>query len=324
MDFYKRPLGVIPSKADPRDYRIQEFVEEEEIPEEYLVPPYKSEADIPIYDQNGFGMCVGFSGALLKEQQEYLETGKPVRMAPGFIYGNRETGMYMGEGMEPRDAWTMLCKDGVPPFADFPVLGDFPTCYGEVLKNKEKLKTKAMNNRTLSYVRLYSTQDMQLALMKTGFINIDIAVYKPFYEVGKDGILSSTTGSIYGYHALTCAGWKKINGKSYWIIINSWGKEWGKNGICYMPFEYKGIQEAWAITDLQRKVIEGNTEAKIIPPGHFMIPFRGLFEAENAEEIKWWRNEKGKIEAEAILPPAKRRKVHVIEGNKDIEVEILE
>ena len=91
-----------------------------------------------------------------------------------------------------------------------------------------------------------------------------------------------------------------------------------------MPYDYTGIQEIWAITDMQRKVLEANIPSQVIPPGHFVIPFRGLFEAENAEQIDWGWDDNGKVFAEAILPPAKRRKIHVLEGSKDIVVETLE
>ncbi len=327
MDFKNRPLGVIPSKPDHRDYRLYEFTSiEKEFPDYYLAPPYTREEDIPVYDQNGFGMCVAFSGASIKEQQEYKETGRAIRMSPGFIYGNREEGMYLGEGMMPREAWKMLCKDGTPAFEDFPILGVFATCHTEVMRNKERLLKKARNNRALSYVAINfrDTSEVKTAITKCGFINLDIAVYNDFYDCPKSGYLSKTRGSINGYHALTVVGWKTYNGKTYWIVLNSWGKEWGKNGLCYMPADYAGIYEMWAITDMQRRVIEAGAPAQIVPPGHFVVPFRGLFEAENAESIDWWRNESGKIEAEAVLPAIGRRKVHVVEGSKDITVEMLE
>lgn len=327
MNFENRPLGVIPSPPDFRDYRLNEFTDVySTFPDNYIAPPYKSIDEIPVYDQNGYGMCVAFSGASIKEQQELFETGKPIRMSTCWIYGNRGNGMYVGEGMIPREAWDKLCSDGVPPHDDLPQLGTFTQCFDLVYRNRESLKKKAENNKTLSYVAvaLNNPDEIRTAIMKCGFINVSIAVYDDFYEVGKDGFLDSVWGKIRGYHALTAVGWTTRNSKPYMIILNSWGREYGKGGFCYMPFNYRGIQEIWAITDMQRKVIEANIPAQVIPPGHFVLPFRGLFEAENAEQINWWRNDKGKIEAEAILPPAKRRKVHVAEDSKDITVEVLE
>jgi hypothetical protein len=322
MDFRDRPLGVIPSPPDFRDYRLGQFTDIEiKFPDNYIVPPYKNINEIPVYDQNGYGMCVAFSLASLKEQQEYLETGKPIRMSPCWIYGNREAGMYMGEGMIPREAMAMLCRDGVSRYADLPNLGNFRTCYELVLRNRDKLKKNAEVNRVLSYVALNTkdADEIRTAIMKCGFININIAVYDDFYSV-KD-FLGNVKGKIHGYHAVTCAGWITHKSKLYFIILNSWGKKWGMNGFCYMPFDYKAIQEIWAVTDMKRRVIDAAVEARIVSPGHFVIPFRGLFEAENAEVINWRRNENGKIEAEAILPPAKRRRVYVLEGSKSITVE---
>ena len=45
-------------------------------------------------------------------------------------------------------------------------------------------------------------------------------------------------------HQITIVGW--IHG--YWKVVNSWGKQYGDNGICYMPFEYP-IKEAWTCID---------------------------------------------------------------------------
>lgn len=327
MNFESRPLGVIPSPPDYRDYRLNQFTDTmKEFPKYYLAPPFKSEDEIPIYDQGNTSMCVAFTGALITEQQEYHETGKFIRMSPGWIYGNRKTGMYMGEGMVPREAWAALCEDGVPYYDDLPITGSFAECYGYVWQKREALKKKALNQKKLSYVAvtLKDADEIRTAIMKCGFINVSIAVYKDFYKVGKDGFLANTSGSICGYHSVTGVGFFEESGKVYIIIANSWGREYGKNGLCYMPYNYKGIQEIWAITDMQRKVLEANIPAQVIPPGHFVIPYRGLFEAEQAESINWGWNEKGKVYAEAILPPAKRRKISVVEGSKDIVVETLE
>jgi hypothetical protein len=327
MNFKERPLGAIPSPPDFRDYRLNEFTDVyKTFPNYYLVPPYKKESDIPIYDQGYTSMCVAFTGATITEQQEYLEVGKFVRVSPGWIYGNRETGMYIGEGMVPREAWAMLCKDGVSPYKDLPYIGSFSECYVQVKQKKELLRKTALNYKKKSYValELNNIDEIRTAIMKTGAINVSIAVCRDFDKVGSDGFLTThTTGNIRGYHSLACVGFFEKSGTIYLIIVNSWGKRWGKDGICYMPFNYKGIQELWAITDMQRRVIEAATEARVIPPGHFVIPFRGLFEAENAEKINWWKNDKGKIEAEAILPAAPRRAIHVVEGGKDIVVENL-
>lgn len=327
MDFRNRKLGVVPSPPDYRDYRLTEFVDTAKVfPDYYLVPPFKDEKEIPIYDQKNTFMCVAFTGALITEQQEYDETGKFIPMSPCWIYGNRDMGMYMGEGMVPREAWSKLCDDGVPYFDSLSFTGSFTECYTHVYLNKDKLKKEALNQKKKSYVSvtLKNEDEIRTAIMNCGAINVSMAIYRDFYEVGKDGYIERATGSIYGYHSVTCVGFFNKNGKTYLIIANSWGKDWGKGGICYIPYNYKAIQEIWAITDLQRRVVEANIPAQLIPPGHFVLPFRGLFEAQNAEEINWGRTESGKVWGEAILPAARRRRIYILEDSRDIEVETLE
>ena len=327
MSFKNRKLGVIPSPPDYRDYRINEFIDAaKDFPDYYLVPPFKNEKDIPIHDQKSTSMCVAFTGISITEQQEYDETGKYIKMSPCWIYGNRTNDMYAGEGMIPREAWAQLCKDGVPHYNEMPYMGSFTNCYLEVVKNKDRLKKQALNQKKKSYaaVTLKNANEIRTAIMECGAINVSMAIYKDFYDVKKDGFIEKATGSIYGYHSVTCMGFFEKNSKLYLIIANSWGKNWGKAGLCYIPYNYKAIQEIWAITDLQRKVIEADISAMLIPPGHFMLPFRSLFEAQGAEEIAWGRLDNGKVWGSAILPAGKKRKVYIEENSKDIVIEILE
>jgi C1A family cysteine protease len=89
-------------------------------------------------------------------------------------------------------------------------------------------------------------------------------VYESFMNTGHDGIVKMpdvNKEKLLGGHCVACVGFKKINGKDYFIIRNSWGcdgvasgesvppstaptsKGWGDNGHCYFPFEFMMEQD---------------------------------------------------------------------------------
>lgn len=41
------------------------------------------------------------------------------------------------------------------------------------------------------------------------------------------------TGKFLGGHAMKCLGWgvDPLSGKPYWLVANSFGKDWGENGF---------------------------------------------------------------------------------------------
>lgn len=44
------------------------------------------------------------------------------------------------------------------------------------------------------------------------------------------GIYQHVTGEYIGGHAVKILGWGSDNGTDYWIVANSWNKNWGDNG----------------------------------------------------------------------------------------------
>ena len=89
-----------------------------------------------------------------------------------------------------------------------------------------------------------------------------------------------------GGHAIKCAGWKKIDGKEYLVIQNSYGTEYGDNGMFYFPrtivnkyfvwkfmwrsvFEQSQIKTIGTIIPLLRKVVGLLSELVKITIGTF-------------------------------------------------------
>ena len=69
-----------------------------------------------------------------------------------------------------------------------------------------------------------------------GPIATGFEVYPDFYTFdSKNDIYEwNGIGPRVGGHAVVILGWGKQNGKPYWIIRNSWGEKWGRNGYFKM------------------------------------------------------------------------------------------
>ena len=296
MNYASRPLGMRLSPPDSRDYPVSKLVPApDRFPDRFVISTLPE-----VYDQNGYGMCVAFSLATIKEVQEWKERATRTRYSPGFVYANRNDDDFQGEGMIPREALKKMIRDGVCTYNSFPHMS-------LVDDLKEKLSPvwaacfeEAKSQRIKAYARLYSAADVKSALLQLGPVMICIPVYNSFYR-GGDLILPDTAREdIMGRHAMTITGW---NGNR-WIVRNSWGSEWGERGDCTIPFSYP-IDELWSITDKYEPLsgsakywrvqagaykIRGNADAMysrlkkagfdacIIQEGNLWLVFAGAFE----------------------------------------------
>ncbi|MFZ5651582.1 MAG: C1 family peptidase [Bacillota bacterium] len=240
VDYSNRPPGVRLSPPDGRDFPVSKLVPApERFPDRHVISPLPE-----VYDQNGYGMCVAFSLATIKEVQEWRERGYRTRYSPGFIYANRTDADFQGEGMVPREALDSILKDGVCTFDCFPYMSRVDKLKDRLLSVWAACFNEARPQRIKAYARLYSPEDVKSALMQLGPVMICIPVYPSFYGGGDLHPPDTNREEMNGRHAMTVTGWEKDR----WIIRNSWGSQWGDGGNCTVPFDYP-IDEMWSITD---------------------------------------------------------------------------
>ncbi|MEM7181457.1 MAG: C1 family peptidase [Spirochaetota bacterium] len=85
-----------------------------------------------------------------------------------------------------------------------------------------------------------------------------IQLYKSFDKHKKPGYVPSPTKKdvsreSHGAHSMLCVGYS--DAEKVFIVRNSWGREWGDDGYCYIPYHYiisdHNLEDSWVIKQLQ-------------------------------------------------------------------------
>ena len=239
--------GVVESSYDARDYKIKA---DSEFPEEFELP-YK----VSVKNQGSKPTCVAHAVSSLIEYHNLIETGKYRKFSTEFIYGTRDIGYYIGDGMVIRDALKTVQKYGDCYYADCPGNHDTADAMNNVNEKVEEYRDLAYPHRIGSYYRVKTPEEMKTALMTHGPVVISMTCKDNAY-IADDIYCYPQDAENSGRHCVLVVGWNE-NG---WIIQNSWGALYAGDGYFTLPFDFK-INEAWGTTDqkddcslLKRKV----------------------------------------------------------------------
>ena len=239
--------GVVESSYDARDYKIKA---DSEFPEEFELP-YK----VSVKNQGSKPTCVAHALSSLVEYHNLIETGKYRKFSTEFIYGTRDIGYYIGDGMVIRDALKTIQKYGDCYYADCPGNHDTANAMKNINEKVEEYRDLAYPHRIGSYYRVKTPEEMKTALMNHGPVVISMTCKDNAY-IADDIYCYPQDAENSGRHCVLVVGWNE-NG---WIIQNSWGALYAGDGYFTLPFDFK-INEAWGTTDqkddcslLKRKV----------------------------------------------------------------------
>jgi hypothetical protein len=230
--------------------------------------------------------CVANALVSLKEIQEYRELGVQKKFSIGWIYGNRLPSHLQGETMNYDEAIPQLINDGVPEYTELPENqnnGPYQWAYPDIYyyfdwtdggqtiigaktlveNNYNNVIEKARKYKVGGYTK-YTRDFINIEQVKAGVVNhggvlVSLRIANNFDWLGGD----ESTGIVEqpdwyrdnDWHAVVIIGWKRINGKLYWITHNNWGAWWwGDNGRCYMPYDYLAIGDYYVIPDVPNPI----------------------------------------------------------------------
>jgi hypothetical protein len=80
----------------------------------------------------------------------------------------------------------------------------------------------------------FGVEDLVLAIGHSGPAVIGVNWYESMFNVGTDGYLR-VSGQKTGGHAILVRGYNSVARR--FMLRNSWGKNWGRNGDCFISYE---------------------------------------------------------------------------------------
>lgn len=250
MSEKKYGIGCLVAPKDDRDYLFSDLivcVNAETYPNEYIPSNV-----ISPFDQGTSSMCCACAVAMSRHITELEDSKNNKLFSPAYIYGNRcksvfLDGIYDGEGMYLKDALKQLTNMGDCLYDTLPGFGTYKEMKELYVSECTSADTEAYPYRVSSYYAVKTENEIKKAIMEAGSVLASYNITSGWYGTGNDGIISPK-GCIQGGHAILIVGWKIIDNKQYWIILNSWGKEWGDNGYGYLDIRNQPT-EAYCILD---------------------------------------------------------------------------
>ena len=209
----------------------------------------------PVYNQLELGSCTANSIAGAIEVDEIKQKDKseytPSRL---FIYYNerdKESTVNEDSGASISDGIHTLNTIGYCPESMWPY---------DIQNFKEKPNDLCYSIAkqccpNVEYKRVvHNLNQMKQCLINGYPIVFGMSVYQSFEsaEVAKTGIVPvpKKDETCLGGHAILAVGFDDI--KQIFIVRNSWGKDWGDSGYCYIPYEYmvnpEYVNDLWTVT----------------------------------------------------------------------------
>lgn len=204
------------------------------------------------YDQGQIGSCTANSIAGAFEfalRKENLTDFMPSRL---FIYYNEramEGHVGSDSGAQLRDGLKSIGTQGVCAETEWPYdiapadpnTGQFPSGSHEATKPSKQCYADALKNTATSYQRVPQTLDQMRGCLASGYPFVfGFTVYSSFesQQVAQTGEMPMPQPGeqVLGGHAVLATGYD--DAQQRFLVRNSWGTSWGKDGYFSMPYEY--------------------------------------------------------------------------------------
>jgi len=184
----------------------------------------------PIKNQGQCGSCWSFSTTGSIESQHAIKTGKLISLSESQIVDCDINGTDQGcyGGLMDSAFQYIIKTGGLETEKDYPYVPEDDPC----TFNASKVAVKIKGYKDV----IGGEQALKAAVAKVGPISVAIDASGYDFQLYKEGVYYNPQCSQSMLdHAVLAVGYgTTVNGTDYWIVKNSWGKDWGMKGYIYM------------------------------------------------------------------------------------------
>lgn len=230
VDEWKGLLGLANRTVGRESFCESTYISD---PENLVVPKKvdwsKQGYVTPIKDQKQCGSCWAFSATGSLEGQHFKKTGNLVSLSEQNLVdcsaaqGNDGC---MGGIMD--QAFEYIKLHGIDSEKSYPYVAKKETC-------KFSKQNVAATLTGCVDIKQGSETALMDATAKIGPISVAIDAGHQSFQLYKEGIYyEQACSSVKLDHGVLVVGYGSVDGEDYWLVKNSWGKEWGMKGYLRM------------------------------------------------------------------------------------------
>lgn len=222
--------------SKPKTIEKPEYVYVGEDPDPAVKKNWHTEGKVSgVKDQGNCGSCWTFSSTSVIETIISIKDNiPPPRLAEQDLVDCCRTDLSKGcNGGEPTDAFVYVNKTGQALNKDYPY-----KAYDQICDAKVERKTHIHGYRNISYG---DNADMEKVIMtRTMAVGINAGPY--IFRFYKSGVIDEGCPPEPINHGVTIVGADidPDTKKPYWIVRNSWGKNWGNEGHIFLARKPNG------------------------------------------------------------------------------------
>jgi cathepsin B len=192
-----------------------------------------------VLDQGQCGSCWAFGATETLSDRFCIASNGSINvvLSPESLVSCDWEGNFGCGGGIPQLAWEYMEWAGVLTLSCFPYTagdGNAPPCATSCENQNEPYKSYYA--KEFSMHEFWTEWEIQNAIYNDGPVEGTMEVYSDFIQYTSGVYVLANNATDLGGHAIKITGWghDTKSGLDYWIVQNSWGTDWGMNGLFWI------------------------------------------------------------------------------------------